>query len=67
MLLQIETTIANQGNCNYKIGHLLQIGAKCITNWVRYYKLGQLLQIGAKQHEPKVNDNEKRQVTKETS
>ena len=26
---------------------LLQIEAKCITNWDRYYKLGQLLQIGA--------------------
>ena len=37
----------------YKLGQVLQIG--------------QLLQIGAKQHEPKVNDNEKRQVTKETS
>ena len=31
----------------YKIGPLLQIGAKFITNWGRYYKLGQLLQIGA--------------------
>ena len=31
----------------YKIGQLLQIGAKFITNWGTYYKLGQILQIGA--------------------
>ena len=31
----------------YKLGPmLLQIGAKCITDWGSYYKLGQLLQIG---------------------
>ena len=35
------------GKCCYKIGQLLQIWAKYITNWGRYYKLGQLLQIGA--------------------
>ena len=39
--------ITNQGSRYYQIGQLLQIGAKCITNWGRYYKLGQLLQIGA--------------------
>ena len=37
--------ITNYGNRYYKIWQLLQIGAKCITSWVRYYKLGQLLQI----------------------
>ena len=35
------------GNRYYKMGQLLQIGAKLITNWGRYYKLGQSLQIGA--------------------
>ena len=37
--------IKNWRNRYYKIGQLLQIGAKFITNWGRYYKLGQLLQI----------------------
>ena len=41
VLLQIRA------NAFYKLGQLLQISAKCITNWGRYYKLGQLLQIGA--------------------
>ena len=39
--------ITNWGKCCYKLGQLLQIGAKCITNCGRYYKLGLLLQIGA--------------------
>ena len=34
-------------NLRYKLGQLLQIWAKFITNWGRHYKLGQLLQIGA--------------------
>ena len=46
-VVTIEEAIANYGNRYYKIGQLLQIGAKHITNWGRYYKLGQLLQIGA--------------------
>ena len=44
---QIGQAITNQGNCYYKIGQLLQIEAKYITNWGSYYKLGELLQIGA--------------------
>ena len=39
--------ITNWGKCCYKLGQLLQTGAKCITNCGRYYKLGLLLQIGA--------------------
>ena len=31
MLLQIGAAITNKGNRYYKIGQLLQIGAKCIT------------------------------------
>ena len=46
MLLHIGIAITNQGNRYYKIGQLLQIGAKYITNWAMYYKSGQLLQIG---------------------
>ena len=46
ILLQVEAPTTNQGNLYYKIGQLLQTGAKCITNWGRYYKLGQLLQLG---------------------
>ena len=30
-LLQIRAAITNQGNRYYKIGQLLEIGAKCIT------------------------------------
>ena len=33
VLLQIGAAITNYGNCYYKIGKLLQIGAKFITNW----------------------------------
>ena len=47
MLLEIEEAIANNGNSYYKIGQILQIGAKFITNWGIYYKLAQLLQIWA--------------------
>ena len=36
-LLQIDAPIINQGNRYYKIGKLLQIGAKFITNWGKYY------------------------------
>ena len=32
VLLQIGAAITNQGNRYYKIGQLLQIGAKFITN-----------------------------------
>ena len=32
VLLQIGAAITNYGNRCYKIGQLLQIGAKCITN-----------------------------------
>ena len=32
VLLHIEIAITNQGNCYYKIGQLLQIGAEIITN-----------------------------------
>ena len=40
--------ITNWGNFYYKLGQVLQIGARFITNWGRYYKLGQsLLQIVA--------------------
>ena len=45
-LLQLGAAITNKGNRYYKIGQLLKIVAKSITNWDRYYKLGQLLQIG---------------------
>ena len=45
MLLQIGP--ANWSKCCYKIGQLLQIRVKSITNWDRYYKLEQLIQIGA--------------------
>ena len=38
VLLQIGAAITNKGNRYYKIGKLLQIGKKCITNWGRYYK-----------------------------
>ena len=47
MLLEIEEAITNNGNSYYKIGQILQIGAKFITNWGIYYKLAQLLQIWA--------------------
>ena len=48
VLLQIRANVVtNWGNRYYKMGQLLQIGTKCITNWDRYYKLGQLLLIGA--------------------
>ena len=56
VLLQIRTNvvtnwgnfiITNQGKFCHKIGQLLQIGAKYITNWDRCYKLEKLLRIGA--------------------
>ena len=60
VLLQIRENVTNWGsfiitnwgiyyklgNRYYKIGELLQIGARFITHWGRYYKFGQLLQIG---------------------
>ena len=38
VLLQIGAAMTNKGNRYYKIGQLLQIEKKCITNWGRYYK-----------------------------
>ena len=38
-MLQIEAVVTNQDNRYYKIGQLLQVGAKFITNW------GQVSQI----------------------
>ena len=50
VLSQIKAkVVTNWGKCCYKIGQLLQIGAKCVTKLGRYCKLGQLLQIGALQ------------------
>ena len=39
VLLQIGAAITNQGYRYYKIGQLLQIGPKFITNWSKYDKL----------------------------
>ena len=40
MLLQIGAAITNYSNSYHKIGQLLQIGVKYITNCGNYYKLG---------------------------
>ena len=42
-LLQIRGGITNWGKVYYKLGQVLQIGAKFITNWGMYYKLEQLI------------------------
>ena len=36
VLLQIGVAVTIYGDRHYKIGQLLQIGAKCITKWGRY-------------------------------